>query len=101
LKKKINIIKDAPQEVCSLINNNLKKINEIYTKPKIFENYLFKNVLITKDKEWLKEFRSEFKLKNATEKLQLLYDIYLSQQGLYIEFPEGETPIEFKKIKKL
>ena len=94
----MNAIKEAPVEIGKWIESNLEKINQIYDKPKIFQNYLYKNMPIS-NREWLAEFKKELNSRNSKERLQLIYDIYLAYQGLHIEFPEGETEVK-KKWKK-
>lgn len=101
--KQINVQKEVPIEIGTWLEKQFEQIKEIYKDTNKLEKFLLKGFKISqKDIEWFQAFKENFKkLEKPEEKLQLLYDLYLSSQGLLVEYPEGETIREYKPKKSL
>jgi len=75
------------------LENLLEDIKTKYKNKEKLVKYLESNKKsLEVDEDWWKEFIKKIKKEKLAENnLKFIYDLYLSGQGLGIDYPEGET----------
>lgn len=88
----IGIKKSTPKKASSWLEAHLPKIQEIYKDKKAVIDLLNEiKEEVDIDKVWYANFIKEVKSRKDVKLLEYLYDIFLSGEGLVVDYPEGQT----------